>query len=94
MPVLTTPDYAELRRSLFRDAETKAELKALPNLPSEAQLLAALQTIEDDFTTFRQSLRAKVAAAFGLPTASLTPKLNRRILAHYCAWKMASIFKE
>ena len=94
MPPLTSPDYRELRRALFQDPETKAELKALANLPSESQLLAAFQTIEDDFTAFRSALRAKTAAAFGLPTASLTPKLNRRILAHYCAWKMALIFKE
>lgn len=95
MPVLTTDDYRELRRALFADAETKAELKALPNLPSEAQLLSAFQTIEDDFTAFRQALRAKIATAFGLPsTASLSVKLNRRILAHFCAWKFRAIFKE
>lgn len=95
MPVLTPDDYRDLRRALMQDAETKAELKALPNLPDEAQLMAAFQAIEDDFTAFRQSLRARIATAFGLPTtASLTVKLNRRILAHYCAWKMRAIFKE
>lgn len=95
MPQLTPTDYAALRRALFRDAETKAELKALPNLPNETQLLAAFQAIEDDFTAFRQALRAKIATAFGLPTtASLTVRLNRRILAHYCLWKMGSIFRE
>lgn len=95
MPVLTQPDYRDLRRALFQDAETKAELKALANLPSETQLLRALQVIEDDFTAFRSALRAKIATEFGLPTTNALPvKLNRRMLAHYCAWKMASIFKE
>lgn len=95
MAVLTPDDYREIRRAIFGDPETKAELKALPNLPSEAQLATSLQAIEDAFTTFRQSLRATIATAWGLPTTNtLTVKLNRRLLAHYCAWKFKAIFKE
>lgn len=94
MPVLTQPDYRDLRRALFSNQETKAELKALANLPDETQLLNAFQAIEDGFTAFRSSVRGLVATAFNVPTASITPKLARRMLAHYCFWKMAAIFRE
>lgn len=76
MAQLTAADYKRLRKLLYSITNAKPDLKALPNLPSETQLMAAFQFLEDDWTGRQAALKAGVDAALARTT---TNALARKI---------------
>jgi hypothetical protein len=83
MAALTAQQYTELRRALYRKGRGKEELKALPHLPTQAQLWAAFQVLEDFWENNRVQLRNDIVAALGNPSAPM-PTLNdlARLVGH------------
>lgn len=78
MAILGASEYHDLRSALYRSGFGKEELKALPNLPSEPQLLAAFQAIETFWENNRATLKANIDSALGIPTTNaLARKIGR-----------------
>jgi hypothetical protein len=84
MAVLTSADYKELRRMLYRFGEGKEDLKALPNLPSEAQLLACFQAIEDKWVADQTTYKGLMETALN---RTITNTLARLIGKSYLYWR-------
>lgn len=84
MAVLTNDDYGQIRESLYKASFGKEELKALPNLPSEAQLKAAFQAIEDFWANNAATLKTNMETALG---RSITAALARKIGRAWLEWK-------
>ena len=84
MAVLLPADYGALRRLLYRTGEGKEELKARPNLPNEAQLLAAFQVLEDFWENNKAAVKVDLDTALGFTT---TAPLAKKIGKAWLAWK-------
>lgn len=85
MAILTNEDYGPLRKSLYRAGFGKEELKALlGGLPSEAQLLAAFQVIEDLWADNAVQIKADLEAALG---RTITNALAKKIGRAWLEWK-------
>ena len=84
MAVLTDSDSGEIRKALYAAGQGKEELKALPNLPNEAQLKAAFQAIEDFWTNNAATLKTNMETALG---RTITATLARKIGRAWLEWK-------
>lgn len=70
MAALTAQEYSQLRGQLYR-GPAKTAMQSLPTLPSKSQLLATLQTFEDQWVlneTFPVRSVADVAYGQVMPT--------------------------
>lgn len=70
MAVLTAAEYKAIRVTLYRTGQGKEQLKALPNLPNKAMLLAIFQAIEDNSQASRVEMKAAMDAAAGFTLVS------------------------
>jgi succinylarginine dihydrolase len=84
MAVLGNDDYGQIRESLYKAGFGKEELKALPNLPNEAQLKAAFQVMEDLWTNNAATVKTNIETALG---RSITAALARKIGRAWLEWK-------
>ncbi|MGE3175931.1 MAG: hypothetical protein AB7O32_00560 [Vicinamibacterales bacterium] len=90
MATMTNTDYGTIRRTLYRGAG-KLALKALPTLPSGAQLLAAFQAIETRFEVARPTLKNDIDSALGITT---TAAQARWVLVAWLTWKIRTLTNE
>lgn len=88
MAVLTGADYKELRKSVYTTSNGKEELKALASLPTEAQLLGAFQSLENDLVAAFSTMKTNVETALG---RSITVGLAQKIMAAYLVWKLRKL---
>lgn len=88
MAVLTDKDYGEIRDTAYRKGFGKEELKALPVLPSKAQLKAAFQSLETDLVAAYPGLKVNVETALGV---SISASLMNKLLAAYLVWKIKQV---
>jgi hypothetical protein len=86
MAALTNEDYGQMRRSVYRTGQGKEELKALAGLPSESELRAAFQVIENFWTNNAAQVKSDVEAALG---RSITNALARKIHLAWLIWKIS-----
>lgn len=70
MAALTAADYREIRAKLYSAGNGKDELKALPSLPSKADLGAAFQNLEDWWDANRLAAKAEVDTGIGFTTSA------------------------
>jgi hypothetical protein len=77
MPIQPS-DYRDLRKLAYEKDGCKAEMKALPHLPTNAQLLAVFQAIDDFWAANASTLKASMQTAYGqtIPNV-LAKKLGR-----------------
>ena len=87
MATLTAADYGALRRAVYRVGFGKDELKALPVLPKQSELLAAFQAIETTMTTNFPALKTATETALGQPLSTL---LMTRFFEAWVEWKLAN----
>ena len=88
MATVTDADYGDIRDALYQAAAAKADLKALPALPTKAQLRAAFQAIETRFDNARPALKADIDTALGRVT---TAALARKIMIAWLRWKLRQL---
>jgi hypothetical protein len=81
---LTNTDYGNLRNACWRDANTKAQLKALAALPDKPTLTAIFAAIDDFWETNRLALKADMDAAAGMSLPNSLAKALGRI---WLFWK-------
>jgi hypothetical protein len=81
---LTDTEYGELRNATWRDAVTKAQLKALPALPNRVTLTAIFQAIDDFWEANRATLKADMDAAAG---ATIPNPLAKALGKIWLLWK-------
>lgn len=87
MADLTTA-YNQLRDSIYRVGDGKEELRALPNLPTKAQLLGCFQAYEDFFVANATVIKTAGDTALGRVTSQA---LFRKLLAAYLLWKLRNV---
>lgn len=82
MATLTGSDYAELRNEFLRSGwgkdEVKSELGVLGK-PSQPELLAAFQSIENDMLSVSPTIKANFDAAIGGATSNALFKMAMRV---------------
>lgn len=81
MAQITKQRYYELRKLIYAD-ELKNELKALPNLPSRGELMAAFQSMENALVA------VSFKAGFDSNIKRVTnARLSNLVLAKFLRWK-------
>ena len=76
MAVLTNVDFTAYKHALRSDPSAKAEMQALS--PSKAAWKAALQVLEDGYTSRRVAIKAEIDAAMGVTISNtLAIKLEK-----------------
>lgn len=86
MATLTTADYQEIRDDFYRLGFGKEEMKALSGgLPTQAQLLAGLQTFEDALVNAFAGMKTDFDTAIGRTTTNAG---CQKVLAAYLRWKI------
>jgi hypothetical protein len=92
MAVLTSSDYGELRRLVYRAGDGKEELKALPTLPNETQLLAIFQAIEDRLVAAALLARGDIETILGRQLgadATSRAAALRKLMRAWMRWRDA-----
>lgn len=84
MATLTDENYSELRNTVYRKGQGKEEMKALPSLPSKAQLKGAFQALEDWWQTQKPLVKADIDTAYGQTTSATLAKF---IFKAFFLWK-------
>ncbi len=76
MAILTNDDFTEYKRALRRDPDAKSEMRALS--PSKTAWKAALQALEDGYTSRRVAIKGEMDTALGEPmTNAMAKKLEK-----------------
>jgi hypothetical protein len=89
MAQLTDADYAEIRDDFFRMGFGKEEMKALAGgLPTQAALLAGLQTFEDTLVSAFAGMKTDFDTAISRTTTNAG---CQKILAAYLRWKVKQL---
>jgi hypothetical protein len=86
MVALTDQEYGALRDLLFARGTGKEELKALPALPSEPELRAAFQVLEDYWDGNKAAMKTGIDAALG---GTIPPELAKKIGLAWLSWKVS-----
>ena len=81
---LTLDDYGQLRQKLYRNSSGKTELKALPNLPTKTQLMAAFSVLDNIWENNRAAIKTQIDTAIG---QTLTNSLAKEIGKVWLGWK-------
>lgn len=84
MAVIGPGDYRQLRKLAYSKDGCKTEMKALPNLPTNTQLLAVFQAIEDFWATNAATLKASMQTAYG---QTLTNAHAKKLGRAWLMWK-------
>lgn len=84
MGILTSEDYTELRKIIYRQGVGKEELKALPYLPNKNQLKAVFQEIEDYWENTQATLKSDMDTAMG---QTITNALAKKFGKAWMKWK-------
>jgi hypothetical protein len=89
MAQLVAADYRELRKQCFTVGLGKEELKALAGgMPSESQLMAAFQYLEDQTVSGFAALKSGMDTELGKTTTNAGAQ---KMMAAYYIWKAKNI---